>query len=172
MAEGRLYNVDMRLRPSGNQGPVATSWPAFKAYQQKQAWVWEHLALTQARPVTGCDSLCSDFEAFRLATLRQADPDKCLRGLSKMRARLLSAWADKSSWHFKRGRGRLLDIELLSHLGLLLEASMQRDTQSGLTNLQRLGIVNAADLVRLIAAYKFLFPCRLVSKFLSILLRK
>lgn len=167
MAEGRLYNVDMRLRPSGNQGPVATSWPAFKAYQQKQAWVWEHLALTQARPVTGCDSLCSDFEAFRLATLRQADPDKCLRGLSKMRARLLSAWADKSSWHFKRGRGRLLDIELLSHLGLLLEASMQRDTQSGLTNLQRLGIVNAADLVRLIAAYKFLFPCRLVSKFLS-----
>ena len=84
-----------------------------------------------------------------------------------MRARLLSAWAEKSTWHFKLGKGRLLDIELLSHLGLLLGASMKRDTRSGLTSLQRLGIIDAADLARLIAAHNFLFPCRLVSKFLS-----
>ena len=53
MAEGRLYEVDMRLRPSGNQGPVATGWASFQEYQRSDAWVWEHLALTRARVITG-----------------------------------------------------------------------------------------------------------------------
>ena len=52
-AEGSLYQVDMRLRPSGNQGPVATRLSSFVAYQQGSAWTWEHLALTRARVVTG-----------------------------------------------------------------------------------------------------------------------
>ncbi len=49
MSEGTLYEVDMRLRPSGRQGPVATGWAAFKSYQETEAWTWEHLALTRAR---------------------------------------------------------------------------------------------------------------------------
>ncbi len=53
MAEGRLYEVDMRLRPSGRQGPVATSFDAFRSYQETEAWTWEHLALTRARPLAG-----------------------------------------------------------------------------------------------------------------------
>ena len=53
MAEGRLYEVDMRLRPSGNQGPVATGWASFREYQRSDAWVWEHLALTRARVIAG-----------------------------------------------------------------------------------------------------------------------
>ncbi len=52
-AEGSLYQVDMRLRPSGNQGPVATRLSSFVAYQKSSAWTWEHLALTRARVVTG-----------------------------------------------------------------------------------------------------------------------
>ncbi len=48
MAEGRLYEVDMRLRPSGRQGPVATSLDAFRHYQRSDAWTWEHLALHRA----------------------------------------------------------------------------------------------------------------------------
>ena len=48
MTEISLFQVDMRLRPSGNQGPVATSWEAFKHYQISEAWVWEHLALVNA----------------------------------------------------------------------------------------------------------------------------
>lgn len=53
MAEGRVYEMDMRLRPSGNQGPVATSWDAFQSYQKTEAWTWEHLALTRAAVVVG-----------------------------------------------------------------------------------------------------------------------
>ena len=53
MAQGRLYEVDMRLRPSGSKGPVATSWSSFTHYRQNEAWVWEHLALTRARGVAG-----------------------------------------------------------------------------------------------------------------------
>ena len=53
MAEGILYKVDMRLRPSGRQGPVATSLAAFRRYQAEEAWTWEHLALTRARVVAG-----------------------------------------------------------------------------------------------------------------------
>ena len=53
MAEGRLYEVDMRLRPSGRAGPVATSVEAFMAYQRDEAWTWEHLALTRARRIVG-----------------------------------------------------------------------------------------------------------------------
>ena len=56
-AEGSLYQVDMRLRPSGNQGPVATKLSSFIAYQKGSAWTWEHLALTRARVVTGPASL-------------------------------------------------------------------------------------------------------------------
>ena len=52
-AEGALYEVDMRLRPSGRAGPVAVSLPAFKSYQHKEAWTWEHMALTRLRPVAG-----------------------------------------------------------------------------------------------------------------------
>src|SRR5210317_805597 len=53
MAEGRVYEVDMRLRPSGNKGPVATSWDAFQSYQMGEAWIWEHLALSRARVIAG-----------------------------------------------------------------------------------------------------------------------
>ncbi|HSG54782.1 MAG TPA: glutamine-synthetase adenylyltransferase, partial [Paracoccaceae bacterium] len=53
MAEGKLYEVDMRLRPSGTQGPVATSLTSFRDYQMNEAWIWEHLALTRARAVAG-----------------------------------------------------------------------------------------------------------------------
>src|SRR6266702_6249509 len=57
-AEGRLYQVDMRLRPSGESGPIASSLAAFAQYQRESAWTWEHMALTRARPVAGDAALC------------------------------------------------------------------------------------------------------------------
>ena len=58
-AEGRLYEVDMRLRPSGESGPIASSLAAFARYQREAAWTWEHMALTRARPVAGDAALCA-----------------------------------------------------------------------------------------------------------------
>ena len=57
-AEGRLYEVDMRLRPSGESGPIASSLAAFAQYQRESAWTWEHMALTRARPIAGDPALC------------------------------------------------------------------------------------------------------------------
>ena len=62
-AEGVLYEVDLRLRPSGNKGPVATHIDAFEKYQRHEAWTWEHMALTRARVVAGDEELCTEVEA-------------------------------------------------------------------------------------------------------------
>ena len=59
-AEGRLYEVDMRLRPSGESGPIASSLAAFAQYQCEQAWTWEHMALTRARPIAGDPGRCAN----------------------------------------------------------------------------------------------------------------
>jgi glutamate-ammonia-ligase adenylyltransferase len=66
-AAGKLYEVDMRLRPSGRQGPVATALASFERYQKEEAWTWEHMALTRARVLAGDDSLAADIEAVRRA---------------------------------------------------------------------------------------------------------
>ena len=71
-AAGRLYEVDMRLRPSGRQGPVATGLSAFRDYQTTEAWTWEHLALTRARPVAGAFELFDDIRRVRGDVLAQA----------------------------------------------------------------------------------------------------
>ncbi len=62
-AEGVLYELDLRLRPSGNKGPVATHIEAFRKYQREQAWTWEHMALTRARAVAGDRAFCAEVEA-------------------------------------------------------------------------------------------------------------
>ena len=58
-AEGRLYEIDTRLRPSGDSGPLATEAAAFRRYHEEDAWTWEHMALTRARPVAGDRELCA-----------------------------------------------------------------------------------------------------------------
>lgn len=133
MAQGRLYEVDMRLRPSGNQGPVATSWASFRDYQQTEAWVWEHLALTRARVLAGPEALSADIETFRRDLVaRPREPDVVLREVAAMRKRLAAAKPATSIWDAKDGPGRLLDIELLAQAGTLLAGNPARDAASGL----------------------------------------
>ncbi len=120
-AEGRLYEVDMRLRPSGRQGPVATGFEAFKAYQLTEAWTWEHLALTRARPVAGDASVAEDIEALRADLLaRPREQSSVLHDVSDMRARLAVAKPAADTLDAKTGPGRLADIELLAQAGALL----------------------------------------------------
>ncbi len=133
MAQGRLYEVDTRLRPSGSQGPVATSWASFTGYQRQQAWTWEHLALTRARPVAGAPDLMADIETFRrtlLATPREAGP--VLRDLADMRARIAAAKSPAGVWDAKTGPGRMQDIELIAQAGALLAGLAVRDVRMGL----------------------------------------
>ena len=114
-AAGFLYEVDMRLRPSGRQGPVATSLAAFQSYQRDEAWTWEHMALTRARAVAGPGALRAEIEAIRCAVIAEkAAPDTVLRDAAEMRGRLAAAGRAGATWAVKDGPGGLQDIELLA----------------------------------------------------------
>jgi glutamate-ammonia-ligase adenylyltransferase len=124
MAEGRLYEVDMRLRPSGRQGPVATSVQSFESYQKTEAWTWEHLALTRARAVAGPPALCQRIEEFRRGLLaRNRDREQVLGDVADMRARLALAKPAGDIQDVKPGPGGLMEIELLAQTAALLAAS-------------------------------------------------
>lgn len=134
-SEGRLYEVDMRLRPSGNQGPVATSWAAFREYQDTQAWTWEHLALTLARPIAGPEPFCATVERFRTQVLSSPrDLDGLRRDVADMRARIAQAKGEGGLWEMKIGRGRVQDIELLAQAGTLAAGQSGSDVAKGLTH--------------------------------------
>ena len=126
-AAGRLYEVDMRLRPSGRQGPVATSIESFLAYQKEEAWTWEHLALTRARPIVGSDGLSEAVNAVREDILRMPrSRDKVLGDVADMRRRLADAKPTGGRFEVKTGPGRMQDIELLAQTGALLAGGLDR----------------------------------------------
>ncbi len=156
MSQGRLYEVDMRLRPSGNQGPVATSWPAFRSYQTDQAWLWEHLALTRAAVVAGPRDLARDVEVFRQDLLRRPRARaQVLTGVIEMRDRLRAAKAPAGLWDAKQGPGRLLEIELLAQAGALLQGETGGQTADGLRAAAASGLLDDASGQALAAHYAF-----------------
>jgi glutamate-ammonia-ligase adenylyltransferase len=128
-AEGRLYQVDMRLRPSGRQGPVAISLGAFGKYQAEQAWVWEHLALTRARVVVATPDLATDVERTIIAALaRRKDDPEVLAEAREMRRKLLEAHARdrENPWSLKHAAGGLMEIEFLAQAGVLFHGLAAR----------------------------------------------
>ena len=154
MAEGRLYEADMRLRPSGHQGPVATGWQAFRSYQQDEAWVWEHLALTRARAMAGPDDLAADIETFRRDLLaRKGARDRVLSAVADMRRRIKAAKNPDGPWDAKIGPGRMQEIELVAQAGSLMAGSTARDVCSGLAAAVATGWLDDADRVALDRAY-------------------
>ncbi|MEL7183488.1 MAG: glutamine-synthetase adenylyltransferase, partial [Pseudomonadota bacterium] len=129
MGEGRLYEVDMRLRPSGRQGPVATGLATFRAYQATEAWPWEHLALTRARPVAG-DPATQEGAVLALTTVleasRFAETDVVVE-LAAMRRRFQEAGRTGGGLAVKAGAGGLQDIELAAQAHALLARRAVRD---------------------------------------------
>lgn len=122
-AEGPLYPVDMRLRPSGSKGPVAVRLGAFARYQREDAWTWEHLALTRARGVAGDAAVLADVAAI-IAEVRAAPRDAAatLRDVREMRARVAEAQKGQRAnpWALKHAEGGLMDIEFALQAGLLI----------------------------------------------------
>ena len=167
MAEGRLYEVDMRLRPSGNQGPVATSLQAFKSYQKDEAWIWEHLALTRARVLAGPADLAADVERFRCALMGRRDTDKMFGAVAKMRSRIAQARGAAQVWDLKSGSGHLQDIEMIAQLGHLAAGGGNRDVGAGLSACVETGLLDDAGRQDLARAYRLLFPLRVALKLLS-----
>jgi glutamate-ammonia-ligase adenylyltransferase len=129
-AEGRLYEVDVRLRPSGRAGAVATSLQGWQGYQETEAWTWEHLALTRARVMAGAPDLAAAVEALRRALVAEKGRGATVRGdLAEMRARLAAAKPAEGPWEAKNGPGRIMDIELCAELMALLSGSPARSVE-------------------------------------------
>ncbi len=168
MAQGRIYEVDMRLRPSGKSGPVATSFVAFKRYQQDEAWTWEHLALTRARVVAGSDSLGRDVERFRQNLLRAPrDAGKILVDTNDMRARLAEAKPARDRWEPKQGAGRMMDIELLAQVAALLSGCASADLRDQLDAGVAMGWLSEAEVKVLSASYKLCWHVQSAGRLLS-----
>lgn len=167
-AEGRLYEVDMRLRPSGNQGPVATSLQAFRDYQENEAWTWEHMALTRARPVAGPVESANEVEAFRRDLLsRPRNRDDLRREVAEMRNRIAAAKPPKNPWETKVGRGRTQDIELLAQAGALAIGDPLGDLEAGLKAVARIGWISDADAADLCAAWRLMWTIGQTGKLLT-----
>ncbi|HZH28556.1 MAG TPA: bifunctional [glutamine synthetase] adenylyltransferase/[glutamine synthetase]-adenylyl-L-tyrosine phosphorylase [Azospirillaceae bacterium] len=123
-AEGRLYEVDMRLRPSGNKGPLAVSLEAFAAYQTSEAWTWEHQALTRARVIAGPPDLANRIgDVVRQVLTRRRDPDKLIREVADMRRRIDAEFGGAGPWNPKYRRGGLIDAEFVAQYLVLRHAA-------------------------------------------------
>ncbi|MBY6260516.1 bifunctional [glutamine synthetase] adenylyltransferase/[glutamine synthetase]-adenylyl-L-tyrosine phosphorylase [Azospirillum sp. 412522] len=115
MGDGRLYEVDMRLRPSGNAGPLATSLDAFVKYQATDAWTWEHMALTRARVIGGDPELAGRVSAaIRSVLTGPRDADRLLWDVADMRRRIEKEFGTTNVWNVKYARGGLIDIEFIA----------------------------------------------------------
>ncbi len=157
-SEGRLYEVDMRLRPSGNAGPVATSLAAFTDYQTERAWTWEHMALTRARVVAGPPELTAKLEAvIRTVLTRPRDEAKINHDVRAMRAKIAVHKTAKSDWDLKQARGGLVDIEFIAQYLQLVHAAaspriLSQNTPTALLRLREAGHLSAQNASTLIGA--------------------
>ncbi|MEO3998577.1 bifunctional [glutamine synthetase] adenylyltransferase/[glutamine synthetase]-adenylyl-L-tyrosine phosphorylase [Mesorhizobium sp. CAU 1732] len=119
-AEGVLYELDLRLRPSGNKGPVATHIDSFRKYQREEAWTWEHMALTRARPVAGdpafCEVVTQDVETV---LAQDGDTAKILRDAVDMRGTIAEEKPPRNIWDLKLIKGGQIDLEFIAQCARL-----------------------------------------------------
>ncbi len=167
-ASGALYEVDMRLRPSGSSGLLVTSLAAFEAYQRNEAWTWEHQALVRARPVAGDQALAARFVQLRGELLCQPRDESALKRevvemREKMREHLLPKdlqSGDTPQFHLKHDTGAIVDIEFMVQYAVLAWSHQFpalaefTDNIRILETLGSIGLFSAADVESLVAAYK------------------
>ena len=160
---GDLYEVDTRLRPSGRAGLLVSSFEAFAEYQRRQAWTWEHQALTRTRIVAGPPGLAERYRSLRREVLSiQRDPDALRQEVGDMRERM-RAELDASTaeiFDLKQGWGGIADIEFMVQYKVLANANRYPDLLTYTDNirqldgLERFGILSIADAARLRNAYR------------------
>ena len=118
--EGVLYELDLRLRPSGNKGPVATRLAAFKQYQHEEAWTWEHMALSRARVVAADAGFAAPVEAVITQVLQSShDLKKVDADVAEMRGLIEQEKPAKGFWDFKLMPGGLIDLEFIAQAAMM-----------------------------------------------------
>jgi glutamate-ammonia-ligase adenylyltransferase len=148
---GALYQVDMRLRPSGRSGPVATLISSFAAYQDSDAWTWEHMALTRARVISASPGFASRVETVVTETLRKSRDAELIAGdVVEMRGAIAKEKGDAARWDIKYAAGGLIDIEFIAQYLQLVHAEkkpaiLDTATARVLEKARSLGILAVED---------------------------
>ena len=149
-AAGRLYEVDVRLRPSGKGGLLVTNFRAFADYQEEDAWTWEHQALLHARAVAGAPEMRAQFEHLRVQILRHHVRRATLRhDVRSMRERMRRELvkAEPSIFDLKQGAGGIADIEFLAQYWALFWAQEHPAVVIFSDTIRQLESVASGDLV-------------------------
>lgn len=165
-AAGALYEIDTRLRPQGNQGPLAVSLESFEQYQREDAWTWEHMALTRARPLHGPEDARAELQRIVDAALMQErNPQRLRTDVLKMRGEMAANKAPSGPLDAKLQRGGLVDCEFLVHfLQLRGRTALEPDLGTAIDALADKGLLprdfrDRYDLLgRLLVAARLLAP--------------
>ena len=155
--DGALYEVDMRLRPSGNKGPVAVSLGSFRRYHAEAAWTWERMALTRSRVVAGPPALRARIEGAIAEALAAVDPASVRADAVSMRARMLRELPADGPWDVKLRPGGQIEVEFIAQVLQLVHARdvpelCSPTTRIALGRLARVGLLTADDAAMLISA--------------------
>jgi glutamate-ammonia-ligase adenylyltransferase len=153
---GVLYDVDMRLRPSGRAGPVASRLDSFAEYQDREAWTWEHMALTRARVISSSPDVRGKIERIIRAVLtRRRDRASTAGDVVDMRRAIALEKGEDDVWDLKYAAGGMVDIDFIAQYLQLVHAADKPDildvsTLHVLDNAARLGVLpqSAAQVLR------------------------
>ncbi len=164
-AEGALYEVDTRLRPSGAQGPIAVSLDSFDRYQREAAWTWEHMALARSRVLFGSAPARTELERIVGEVLRlPREPGKLRSDVLDMRRTMAEHKPAKGPLDVKLARGGLVDIEFLTHyLQLGQHVALVPAIPAALTELIEAGLLPDAMLAAHATLGQFLIAARLLA---------
>jgi [glutamine synthetase] adenylyltransferase / [glutamine synthetase]-adenylyl-L-tyrosine phosphorylase len=155
---GVLYEIDMRLRPSGRAGPVASSIASFADYQAHEAWTWEHMALSRARVVSASAEFRARIESvIREVLTRRRDPIAIATDVADMRRAIAQEKGETDYWDLKYAAGGLVDIDFIAQYLQLVHAHdkpeiLDVSTMQVLENAARLGVLAPSDADTLRAA--------------------
>lgn len=164
---GKLYEVDMRLRPSGESGLLVSTLPAFEQYQQKEAWTWEQQALVRSRAVAGSAAMVAEYEALRARILSQprdtaalaADVIKMRKRMREELTRKAGRGASQPPYVIKQGEGGIVDIEFMVQFFVLSQSAQCKALLTYSDNVRILeaaagcGVLAADEIEQLTQAY-------------------
>jgi len=148
-SSGRLYEIDLRLRPDGDAGLIAVSLQAFESYQLNKAWLWEHQALTRARFAAGDLAVGEKFEQIRLKVLSvRPDPVKLAEEVRAMRKKMTAGHPNSSAnFDLKQDSGGMIDLEFVTQYLVLLHAPFHPELSQNLGNIALLRLAGQAGLI-------------------------
>ncbi|BAM90854.1 glutamate-ammonia-ligase adenylyltransferase [Bradyrhizobium oligotrophicum S58] len=150
---GVLYDIDMRLRPSGRAGPLASHIDSFAHYQEQEAWTWEHMALTRARVISASPAFRARIEVIIQAALRRArDASAIARDVADMRRAIAAEKGEADLWDLKHAAGGMVDIDFVAQYLQLIHAAttpeiLDVSSLAVLDSAERLGVMPRAEAV-------------------------